>query len=174
MKLSDKFADCSGEQDKSKQYVAVEGGTIIESRIPAMVYDVEDSVFGYKKKDWDKVKKTLDSNKLVGRKGYGEKTDLDEASRNMDKFTPMYLSAEDGGVIDLDNKARMKGTLTGAGIGGGVGAFTAYQGAQTEIDERWVAAVREYKDSLQKFYCGTGTRFLSFYNDTIVLPKQTQ
>ena len=90
----------------------------------------------------------------------------------MDKFTPMYLSAEDGGVIDLDNKARMKGTLTGAGIGGAAGAFTAYQGAQTEIDARWVAAVREYKDSLQKFYCGTGKRFLSFYNDVTVIPRQ--
>ena len=63
-------------------------------------------------------------------------------------------------------------TLTGAGIGGAAGAYTAYQGAQSEIDERWVAAVREYKDSLQKFYCGTGQRFLSFYNDATVIPRQ--
>jgi hypothetical protein len=84
----------------------------------------------------------------------------------------MYVSAESGGVIDLDNKARMKGTLTGAGIGGAAGAFTAYQGTQSEIDERWVTAVRAYKDSLQKFYCGTGQRFLSFYNDMTVIPNQ--
>ena len=86
----------------------------------------------------------------------------------------MYQDAEDGGVIELGNKARIKGTLTGAGIGGAAGAFTAYQGAQTEIDERYVTAVREYKDSLQKFYCGTGKRFLTFYNDTLVMPLPNQ
>jgi hypothetical protein len=77
-------------------------------------------------------------------------------------------------MIDMSNKARLKGTLTGAGIGGAAGAFTAYQGAQSEIDERWVSAVRAYKDSLQKFYCGTGTRFMSFYNDIVVVPKESQ
>ena len=82
----------------------------------------------------------------------------------------MYVSAEDGGVIDLDNKARLKGTMIGAGVGGAAGAFTAYQGAQSDIDERWVSAVREYKDSLEKFYCATGNRFISYYNDIAVVP----
>ncbi|MBO4626249.1 MAG: hypothetical protein J5679_03200 [Alphaproteobacteria bacterium] len=86
-------------------------------------------------------------------------------------FVPFDDRANDGGVIDLDNKARLKSTLVGAGAGGALGAFTAYQGAQSDIDERWVSAVREYKDSLQKFYCVTGDRFLSYYNDVVIIPS---
>jgi hypothetical protein len=64
--------------------------------------------------------------------------------------------------------------MIGAGTGAGLGAFTAYQGAQDEIDLRWVSAVQEYKDSLQKFYCATGTRYLSQYNDVVVIPNMAQ
>jgi hypothetical protein len=64
----------------------------------------------------------------------------------------------------------MKGTLTGAGVGAGMGAFAGYQGAQKDVEDHWVSAVREYKDSLQKIYCVTGNRFLSYYNDTIIIP----
>ena len=85
-------------------------------------------------------------------------------------FSPVYQEAEDGAMIDLSNKARMKGTLTGAGVGAGMGAFAGYQGAQKDVEDRWVSAVREYKDSLQKIYCVTGNRFLSYYNDTIIIP----
>ncbi|MBQ7128059.1 MAG: hypothetical protein IJO18_03680 [Alphaproteobacteria bacterium] len=86
----------------------------------------------------------------------------------------MYQDAEDGALIDLGNKARLKGTLIGAGAGGALGAFTAYQGAQDEIQQRWVSAVREYKDSLQKIYCATGTRFLTHYNDTVIIPMVSE
>lgn len=85
----------------------------------------------------------------------------------------MYEDATDGGLIDLDNKARLKSTLIGAGAGGALGAFTAYQGAQTDIENRWVTEVRAYKDSLQKVYCATGNRFLSHYNDVAVIPAET-
>ena len=78
--------------------------------------------------------------------------------------------ADDGGVVDLSNKARMKGTLTGAGLGAGMGAFSGYQGAQDDIQQRWLSAVREYKDSLQKIYCATGTHFLAQYNDMAMIP----
>ena len=64
----------------------------------------------------------------------------------------MYVDSEDGGIIDLGNKARLKATLTGAGIGGAMGAFVGYQGAQSDIETRWLSEVRAYKDSLQKGY----------------------
>ena len=85
-------------------------------------------------------------------------------------FEPITVDADDGGLIDLNNKARMKSTLVGAGAGAGLGAFTAYQGAQSEIEERLVSAIREYKDSLNTFYCITGKRLLSTYNDPVVIP----
>ena len=55
-----------------------------------------------------------------------------------------------------------------------MGAFTAYQGAQNDIENRWVTAVREYNDSLQKVYCITGDRFLGYYNDDIYIPALNQ
>ena len=77
-------------------------------------------------------------------------------------------------MIDMDSKARLKGTLTGAGVGGAMGAFTAYQGAQSEIEQRWVSEVRAYKDSLQKVVCMTGNRFLSQYNDPVSIPPLSE
>ena len=92
----------------------------------------------------------------------------------LNNFYPMMLDATDGGIIDLGNKARLKSTLTGAGVGGALGAFSAYQGAQSDIENRWVTAVREYKDSLGKFYCVTGNRYLGQYNDEVVIPNMQQ
>ena len=89
-------------------------------------------------------------------------------------FDPNTVDAEDGGIIDLSNKARFKTTLTGAGVGGAMGAFSAYQGAQTDIQNRWVTAVREYNDSLQKIYCVTGDRFLGYYNDIVFIPVMSE
>ena len=86
----------------------------------------------------------------------------------------MMVDAADGGIIDLGNKARLKSTLIGAGAGGAMGAFVGYQGAQTDIENRWVTATREYNDSLQKVYCATGNRFLGFYNDTIFIPSLSE
>ena len=164
--------------DDALTFIKVEGAKKLDKRIQAMLVGVEEPSFGYKSSDEDKVKELYAANQIVGRISNGEATTLPATETVLSqaelikKFKPMYRDASDGGIIDMSNKARLKGTLTGAGIGGGVGAFTAYQGAQSEIDERWVAAVREYKDSLQKFYCGTGTRFLSFYNDIAVSPQQ--
>lgn len=157
------------------RFAKITGANIVSKRTPAMLVGVEDKGFGYKSSDWNDVKKLYGTNELVGRDGRGDATTLSESgNHSIGNFKPMYRDAADGGIIDISNKARLKGTLTGAGVGGAAGAFTAYQGAQSEIDERWVSAVREYKDSLQKFYCGTGTRFLSFYNDITVIPKQNQ
>ncbi len=85
-------------------------------------------------------------------------------------FTALTQDATDGSIIDFNNKARQGATLTGAGVGAGLGGFSSYQGAKTDIKNRWVAEVQAYKDSLTKFYCATGTRYLSQYNETLVIP----
>lgn len=150
---------------------------VVNSRTAAMVVDVEDKAMGWKKSEWSKFKTRFSSREVVGRTGRGVASNLDNTTEkkflgNTDmNFSPAYQEAEDGGIIDLSNKARIKGTLTGAGVGGGMGAFAGYQGAQKDVEDRWVAAVREYKDSLQKIYCATGNRFLSHYNDMIIIPN---
>ena len=168
MKLDTAAGDCA---DDNKRYAKILGAHEVKKRIQAMAVGIKDKPFGYK--SFEDLQNDNKSPKFVGRTSSGEQTDLPEGLKDLSwsNFKPLEVDSSDGGVIDMSNKARLGGTLTGAGIGGGVGAFTAYQGAQSEIDERWVAAVREYKDLLQKFYCGTGTRFLSFYNDTVVIPK---
>ena len=160
-------------------WVRLEGTVnVIKTRTPAMVVDVDDKGMGWKKSDWSKFKTRFATREVVGRTGHGVASNLDNTTTKVTlqdvNFTPVYIDAEDGGIIDLGNKARMKGTLTGAGVGAGMGAFSGYQGAQQDVEERWVAAVREYKDSLQKVYCATGNRFLSHYNDTVFIPNMSE
>lgn len=147
---------------------------LVSKRTPAMIIDVQDKGMGYDSKDWTDLKSKLKTagKKIVGRTGIGIATS--QTFDNIDWFKPVYLDAEDGGIIDLDNKARKKDTLIGAGVGGAMGAFSGYQGAQSDIEERWVSEVRAYKDSLQKIYCATGTRFMSYYNDVVVVPGVAQ
>lgn len=161
------------------QYIKLDSARIVSKRTPAMIVGVQDKAFGWKKSDWSDLQARYKTGyEIVGRGGNGvvQNLNLGTDANNkpivakIENFTPVYVDADDGGVIDMDNKARLKGTLTGAGAGGALGAFTAYQGAQTDIENRWATAVREYKDSLQKFYCATGQRFLSYYNDVVVLP----
>ena len=93
------------------------------------------------------------------------------ANPEMANFKPSSRSAEDGDLIDLSNKARTKGTLVGTAAGGALGGFAGYQGAKDEISERWLSSLREYEDSLSKFVCFTGARYLSKYNDYADIPK---
>lgn len=139
--------------------------------IGAMILDFKDKTFGIKMSDWYRWRNTTDASKatILVRDNKGQATDKLDA--NINNFYPLTVDADDGGVIDINNKARLKSTVIGAGAGAGIGAFTAYQGAQDEIDSRWISAVQEYKDSLQKVYCATGTRFLSSYNDLTVIPN---
>lgn len=179
----------SGECDESADiWIQLEGDfAIISSKKAAMVVDVEDKPLGWKKSEWSKFVERFGQNEVVGRTGKGTATYLDVEFLNNstddkkdntkislqdveDIFSPDDQDSDEGS-IELGNKARMKGTLTGAGVGGALGAFSAYQGAQQEIEARWVSAVQEYKDSLQKVYCVTGTRFLSQYNDAVIIPS---
>ena len=151
------------------RFVRLDTFKIVDSSVPAMIVEFKDKLFGIK--DWKSNMCT--QTKLKGRDGKGQPIDLSD-DYTCANFYPSYQSASDGSLIDMGNKARMKSTLIGAGAGGAIGAFSAYQGAQDDIQERWVTAVREYKDSLQKIYCVTGTRFLSRYNDTVIIPTVTE
>lgn len=156
-------------------YVPIANAVRTTNKRPALVWGVQDKFFGMKRSDWyDWKKNNAASAQIYWRDSLGRAEGEKLTDKTLDNFEPIYVNAEDGGVIDLNNKARMKGTMVGAGAGGALGAFTAYQGAQSDIEERWVSAVREYKDSLQKFYCATGGRFLSYYNDTLIIPNMTE
>ena len=166
-----------GWSECDDRWVKLDGTVnVVNSRTAAMVVDIEDKAMGWKKSDWSKFKTKYGQKEVVGRSGRGVASNLDNGTKTRYlgdadmNFSPAYQNAEDGGIIDLGNKARLKGTLTGAGVGAGMGAFAGYQGAQKDVEDRWVTAVREYKDSLQKIYCATGNRFLSHYNDTIIIP----
>ncbi|MDO5011943.1 MAG: hypothetical protein Q4E56_00270 [Pseudomonadota bacterium] len=156
--------------DNSAIYAKISSATIATgTQIPAMIADVNDKAFGYKRSDWAKLKSDLSGHTILGRTSSGTGYALD-GEYSITDFYPMMVDASDGGIIDFGNKARLKGTLIGAGAGGALGAYAGYQGAQSDVENRWVTAVREYKDSLQKIYCATGKRFLGYYNDEIVIP----
>ena len=156
--------------DNSAIYARISNATVATgTQMPAMIANVNDKAFGYKRSDWAKLKTDLSGHTILGRTSSGAGYALD-GEYSINDFYPMMVDASDGGIIDFGNKARLKGTLIGAGAGGALGAYAGYQGAQSDIENRWVTAVREYKDSLQKIYCATGKRFLGYYNDEIVIP----
>lgn len=95
--------------------------------------------------------------------------DKEEAPENK-VFRPISSDASSGGLIDLSNKARLKGTVAGGAAGGALGGFAGYQGAKAEVTDRWTAAQREYEDSLSNFVCISGGRYLSKYNDYVEIP----
>jgi hypothetical protein len=83
-------------------------------------------------------------------------------------------SADDGAVVDFENRARTKSTLVGAGGGATLGAIAGAAGADSAITERWTTAVREYEDSLGNILCLTGDRFLAKYNDIAIIPAMKE
>lgn len=157
--------------------------------LPAVIYNFKDSAFGVKAKDWYDWKSANGKSAKVCLRDsrgnpydcVGDKKSENKEGENSDKqtvpeysiedFTPIKLEADDGAVVDFSNKARLGSTLKGAGVGGALGGFSGYQGAQSDIEDRFVQATREYNDSLEKFYCGSGRKFLSFYNDDVIIPS---
>ena len=146
--------------------------------VAAVIVGFEDTgAFGTKVGDWAQWKAAHKTGvRMCQRDGYGNPTgdcrlkDSDQREYTIDDFNPLTMDTDDGGVVDFSNKARLGSTLKGAGVGGALGGFSGYQGAQADIEARFVEATREYNDSLEKFYCGTGKKFLSFYNDVVSLP----
>lgn len=122
--------------------------------------------FGYK--TWEEL--SSKKPKIYYRYGGGGVGDLIEDDDAVANFKPDSREADDGGLVDLSNQARAKGTIVGTAAGGALGGFAGYQGAQSEVSERWTSALREYEDSLSNFVCTTGGRFLSKYNDYADIP----
>ena len=154
-------------------YYEIESAQILGAAKTAYaVFDTPlNKAFGYK--DWKEL--SSKNPKLYHRYaggGVGDliKEDNGEELAPVSDFTPLSRDAEDGALIDLSNEARAKGTIVGTAAGGALGGFAGYQGAQSEVSERWTSAVREYKDSLSSVVCTTGGRFLSEYNDYAEIP----
>ena len=122
---------------------------------------------GYKYEDWTGLKGRA---KLYYRNSDGSVGKLIEGTDKVE-FTPSMRDAESGGLIDLSNQARIKGTAVGTVAGGALGGFAGYQGAVNEVSERWLAALREYEGSLTNFVCMTGGRFLSQYNSYVEIAE---
>jgi hypothetical protein len=62
--------------------------------------------------------------------------------------------------------------MLGAGAGAGLGALASYQGAKTEVQERYFVELEKYEGSLKNFYCITGpNRYLGKYNEEIFIPE---
>lgn len=161
---------CNGQKKDDSIYAEIISAGYMGRQYPAMIPDVKDSTFGYKSSDWPKLRTKLERENapVVGRGANGKQTTASD-SYKLENFYPIYRSSDDGNIVDFGNKARMKATLTGAGVGGALGAFSGYQGAQSDINERWVTASREYEDSLSAVYCITGKRYLTRYNDTVTI-----
>ncbi len=142
-----------------------------EKRHAYIVFEnkVAPNIKGYKSSDRDTLKTNYNGAYFL-RNSNGSVGDMVTEDETKIRFTPKSKDAEDGGLVDLNNKARAKGTAVGAAAGGAMGGFAGYQGAKSEITDRWTAAVREYEDSLSNFVCMTGTRYLSKYNDYVEIP----
>lgn len=154
----------------NESYVKIASYKLGGKRTSAMISGIKDKAFGLKKSDWTEMRDGF-KDSLYLRDSSGNATALDKNQNySIDNFYPMYRDADNGGIINLSNKARLKGTLIGTGVGGAMGAFTAYQGANDDIEDRFNTAKREYDDSLRNFYCATGNRHLGQYNSIISIP----
>ena len=124
---------------------------------------------GYK--EWSELQKDIPEQSRTVYGSDGNVLQINGKSASFDQFTPAWQSADDSDNVDFSNKARTKSTLIGAGGGAALGALSGAAGAEAEIQERFVAAVREYEDSLGNIACSTGDRWLSKYNDTFIIPE---
>jgi hypothetical protein len=129
---------------------------------------LDKKIFGY---DMSKWKSDLEKQATFYKRNYdgsvGSKIEIKDDDYD---FIPSSRDAEDGGLIDLSNESRVKGTLVGTAAGGALGGLAGYQGAKSELTERFLAAQREYEGSLTNFGCWTGGRYLAPYNSYIDIP----
>lgn len=161
------FIKASQYNSEKSFYHIVSADKLDKSQHAYAVFDEPlKKAFGYK--TWEEL--SSKKPKIYYRYGGGGVGDLIEDENAVANFDPSFRDADDGALIDLSNQARAKGTIVGTAAGGALGGFAGYQGAQTEVSERWVSALREYEDSLSNFVCTTGARFLSKYNDYADIP----
>ena len=169
---SDKTTYSNQESSNGEDYVEIVSAKAVgrTRRAYAIFKTMKlNKAFGYTKKDWDE---TLASKgEIYDRYASGKAGAIIKSDGEKDgEFIPSYRDASDGGLGDLSNQARAKGTIVGTAAGGALGGFAGYQGAKDEVSQRWVSAQREYEDSLSNYVCTTGSRFLSKYNDYADIP----
>lgn len=165
-----KKADPVSCKETDSEYIKIVKGTPAGRRVPAMIeFNEPDKLFGYKYADWSKLKTEKYGKATV----YNARGDKDE-NLSAENFYPSLQSADDGAVVDFENRARTKSTLVGAGGGAALGAIAGAAGADSAITERWTTAVREYEDSLGNILCLTGDRFLAKYNDIAIIPAMKE
>ena len=161
-------------EDNSGEWVQINGTTKIKASHAVVIYDFPESKRGTSISDYDKWKTAnLQNAKICLRssKGNAYSCDSDILKENRTSFVPTSKSSSDGKLVDLSDKTRTKDTVKGAAVGAGLGGFSAYQGAQEDIEARYVQAVEEYNASLRNFVCGTGKKWLGDYNDDIEIPE---
>lgn len=156
--------------------VKIDSAQKVGRHVPAMIeFKGSQGMFGIKHSDWlAKFSSGYTNARIYDAQGK-PLTDKDgnEVKINIDNFYPSAQSAEDGDMVDFSNRARAKSTLIGAGGGAALGALSGVSGANAEIQNRWIAASREYEDSLNNVVCETGQRFLSKYNDPAIIPNMS-
>jgi len=156
------------------EYVIVDAVKRNGSAKKAVVLGFTEKALGSKMDDWYEWVGVNDGATVCLRDNDGNPYNCSDTDSSMgdalENFTPVMLGADSEDIIDMSNKARLGSTLKGAGVGGAVGGFSGYQGAQNDIDERWVQAKTEYRGSLMQVYCGTGNKYLGFYNDEVLIP----
>ncbi|MFQ6695961.1 MAG: hypothetical protein ACLRFF_02920 [Alphaproteobacteria bacterium] len=161
------FTQGSGGDGANNYYVIYSAAKVANTQHAYAVFNEPlKKAFGYK--TWEEL--SSKKPKIYYRYGGGGVGDLIEDDDAVANFEPSSREADDGGLVDLSNQARAKGTIVGTAAGGALGGFAGYQGAQSEVSERWTSALREYEDSLSNFVCTTGGRFLSKYNDYADIP----
>jgi len=131
--------------------------------------DIKKDIKGYQKSTLDTLKKDYEGEDFYRNNNGSIGSKISKTDNTT--FEVSAKDAEKGGLIDISNQARVKGTLVGTATGGAMGGFAGYQGAKSEITDRWTTAVREYEDSLSNFACMSGTRYLGKYNDYIEVPE---
>ncbi len=139
---------------------------------------VPKKMFGYK--NWNELKDAADAsgNSITyyarnsdGTAGSEFKVEEDKKWAEKYEFTPSSRDADDGELVDLNNQARLKATLVGAGTGGALGGLSGYEGAKSEVQERYAEELRNYEESLSKFMCSTGNKYIVRYNDPVLIKE---
>lgn len=164
--------ELNDKETKDKDfYIKIEKAKVVTQYIPARLkFEEGNKLFGYKYSDWvDTLKSKYESQPVYDSRG--DKIENVTGNVTGKDFSPSMQSADDGAVVDFENRARTKSTMIGAGGGAALGALAGASGADSAINERYVTAVREYEDSLKNIVCYTGGRYLSVYNDVVMIPE---
>ena len=152
-----KIIDAKMGTGKKSAYAVFESGTAPKK------------MFGYKISEWDELAKSGVT--YWNRNSDGSVGDKIEFKSESQVFTPSSRDADDGELVDLNNQARLKATLVGAGTGGALGGLSGYEGAKSEVQERYAEELRNYEESLSKFMCSSGNKYLSRYNDPVLVEE---